>query len=84
MHLIDQPFPDIRHNGRTGTDQEIPVWWAANQATYEKDVRQLLDLLPTLKIVRWKVCERQREAWAIWQKESDGALSAVLLVERED
>jgi hypothetical protein len=54
-----------------------------NEATYEKDVTYLLDHLPWLRTVRWQVCERQREAWAIWEKESDGSLDAMLLVEQE-
>jgi hypothetical protein len=82
-HLIDHPFPDLRHNGRTGTEEGIPEWWAANEETYRKDVEYMLDRLPQLRIVHWKVCEGGREAWTVWQKESDGSLDAVLLVEPE-
>lgn len=82
--LKTAPFPDIHHNGRSALATLIPAWWQQNQARLEIVVFRLFERAPALRVIRWRVCERRREAWAIWERSGLGLdVAAALLVEQE-
>lgn len=63
-------FPDVHHLGIERSQALAADWWKEHESHYIDLASQILDGTPQLRILRWRVCPSNYEAWMTFFREN--------------